>query len=290
MFKGKIALVTGGTSGIGLYITEEYALEGAKVVFCGRREEKGKKEEERMNKVIKESNSDGSVDFVQCDISNQDQVDALFEHIENKYKRLDIAFNNAGRFIPPASNVEDLDLDATLIPSLMLNVVGTVRCCQHEVRLMKKQYEEDNKCVSFIINNASVAATKPAPRFAQYAIAKAGVAGITNAIAQETYGCGIRINDIQLGWTVPSEIVSNLLGLDEETAKEKLSINHPVGLITDRGDIKSSLFFLSTCRTYQGQHLHVDGGVMAHYGDYVVPQPKQESNDELIKVLKEDEK
>lgn len=182
----KIALVTGGGSGIGRAVALALAAGGFQVVITGRRQE-------RLDQVAAEvgSNCRGIV----ADVVDPQSVAALFARIQHEFGRLDLLFNNAGTNAPPTP-LEDLSLERWRAV-IDTNLTGTFLCTQAAFRLMKSQSPRGGR----IINNGSIAATAPRPHAAAYTASKHGVAGLTKSTSLEGRQYDIACGQIDIGNT-----------------------------------------------------------------------------------------
>ena len=185
-FAGKVALVTGGSSGIGRATAIKFGQRGAKVVVAARREEEGNETVD----MIKRAGGEGT--FVQTDVRVTSQVENMVNQTVKKYGRLDIAFNNAGvggimaRLIRTTEEVFDEVVDT--------NFKGVWLSMKYEIPVMLKQGG------GIIINNSSIAGVSTAERLSVYSGSKHAVVGLSNAAAHEYGGDNIRIVAICPGW------------------------------------------------------------------------------------------
>ena len=183
---GKVALVTGGSSGIGRATAIKFGQRGAKVVVAARREEEGNETVD----MIKRAGGEGT--FVQTDVRVTSQVENMVNQTVKKYGRLDIAFNNAGvggimaRLIRTTEEVFDEVVDT--------NFKGVWLSMKYEIPVMLKQGG------GIIINNSSIAGVSTAERLSVYSGSKHAVVGLSNAAAHEYGGDNIRIVAICPGW------------------------------------------------------------------------------------------
>lgn len=182
----KIALVTGGGSGIGRAVALALAAGGFQVVITGRRQE-------RLDQVAAEAGS--NCRGIVADVVDPQSVAALFARIQHEFGRLDLLFNNAGTNAPPTP-LEDLSLERWRAV-IDTNLTGTFLCTQAAFRLMKSQSPRGGR----IINNGSIAATAPRPHAAAYTASKHGVAGLTKSTSLEGRQYDIACGQIDIGNT-----------------------------------------------------------------------------------------
>jgi NAD(P)-dependent dehydrogenase (short-subunit alcohol dehydrogenase family) len=183
----KIALVTGGGSGIGKAVALRLMEEGFKVVLAGRRLEP-------LHEVALIAEKKGHEAFpVKVDVREPSSVDQCFLAIENKYGRLDVAFNNAG-VNAPAVTIDELPLEKwqNIIDT---NVTGVFLCARAAFRLMKRQNPQGGR----IINNGSVSAHTPRLYTTPYTASKHAVTGITKGIALDGRKFNIVASQIDIG-------------------------------------------------------------------------------------------
>ncbi len=180
---GKVAIVTGGTSGIGEAVAHAFADEGATVVISGRDRERGEK-------VIASLVADGATaSFMPADVTDEGQVAALVAHTVERFGRLDIAFNNAGT-VSAFGAIQDQSMTAWET-EIAVNLTGTFYSLKHEVAAMLASGGGS------IINNASqLGVVGIGAGVAPYVAAKHGVTGLTRAVALENAQAGIRVNTI----------------------------------------------------------------------------------------------
>ena len=185
-FSGKVALVTGGSSGIGRATAVRFGERGAQVVVAARREKEGRETTE----MVKEAG--GEAMFLQTDVRIASQVENMVNQAVKKYGRLDIAFNNAGvggimaRMVRTTEEVFDEVVDT--------NFKGVWLSMKYEIPVMQKQGG------GVIINNASIAGVATAERLAVYSGSKHAVVAISNAAATEYGKDNIRVVAICPGW------------------------------------------------------------------------------------------
>ena len=247
--KGKVALVTGGTSGIGRDTAVLFAKAGAKVAVAGRREQEGNETIE----LIRAAGGDGL--FVKTDVSKASEVDALVQKTVEKFGRLDFAFNNAGIegvWVPIAKQTEE-DWDRTID----INLKGVWLCLKYEIRQMLKQGGG-----GAIVNMSSVTGLVGAGGAAAYSASKHGVIGLTKSAALETAKNGIRIN------AVCPAVIETPMGkrLFSAPAVHKAVLNsHPIGRFGRPEEIAEAVVWMCSDRAsfMTGQSLVLDGGFLA---------------------------
>jgi NAD(P)-dependent dehydrogenase (short-subunit alcohol dehydrogenase family) len=246
---GKVALVTGATSGIGRETALLFAKAGAKVVISGRREPQGKETLE----LIRAAGGDGF--FVQADVSKASEVEALVQKAVDTFGRLDVAFNNAGIegvWVPIIRQSEE-DWDRTIA----INLKGVWLCLKYEIRQMLQQGG-----AGAIVNMASVTGLVGGAGAAAYSASKHGVIGLTKSAALETARSGIRINAV-----CPAVIESPMeQRLFAAPAVHKSVVGlHPIGRLGTPAEIAEAVVWMCSDRAsfMTGQSLVLDGGFLA---------------------------
>ena len=245
---GKVALVTGGSRGIGKDIALAMAEQGARVVICSRKQE-------GLEEAAGELKSKGhDVTAKAAHIAKSDQVAALFQFIEKEYGTLDILVNNVGmNIMTPA--VADVD-EGLWDKIIETNLKGTFLVSSDAVRLMRKG--DGGK----IVNITTVAARKAAMGMGVYGVAKAGVEMLTKVLAVELASDGINVNAVAPGM-VKTRFSKPFWG-DENTLKQ-LTRTIPMGRIAEKADVVGAVMYLSSglADYVTGQVITVDGGAMA---------------------------
>jgi NAD(P)-dependent dehydrogenase (short-subunit alcohol dehydrogenase family) len=247
--RGKVGIITGGTSGIGREAAVLFAKAGAKVVVAGRREVEGK---ETIG-LICAAGGDGL--FVKTDVSRAADVQALVRKTVEKFGRLDIAFNNAGiegNWIPIAEQAEE-DWDRTIA----INLKGVWLCLKYEIQQMLKQSGG-----GAIVNMASVAGLMGSAGAATYCASKHGVMGLTKSAALETARSGIRINAVCPA-VIETPMGERLFG-EPEMRKFALGL-HPIGRFGTPVEVAEAVLWMCSDRAsfMTGQSLVLDGGLLA---------------------------
>lgn len=247
--EGKVALVTGGTSGIGRETAVQFAKAGAKVVVAGRREAEGKETVE----LISGAGSDGL--FAKADVSKASEVEALIQKTVEKFGRLDMAFNNAGIegvWVPLIKQTEE-DWDRTID----VNLKGVWLCLKYEILQMLKQGGG-----GAIVNMASIGGLVGFSGAAAYSASKHGVMGLTRAAALENARSKIRINAVCPG-AVETALADRVFGAPS-VHKYVVSI-HPIGRFGKPAEIAEAVVWMCSDRAsfMTGQSLVLDGGFLA---------------------------
>ena len=247
--RNKVAIVTGGTSGIGRETAILFAKEGAKVVVAGRRQAEG---QETID-LIRAAGGDAM--FLKTDVSKTADVEALVQETIERFGRLDIGFNNAGvegNWIPIAEQTEE-DWDRTVA----INLKGVWLCLKYEIRQMLKQ-----GATGAIVNMASITGLVGAVGAAAYSASKHGVIGLTQTAALETAKSGIRINAICPGFT-ETAMADRVLRVPS-VHKYVLSC-HPIGRLGRPTEIAEAVVWMCSDRAsfMTGQSLVLDGGFLA---------------------------
>ncbi|MEF3274088.1 MAG: SDR family oxidoreductase [Chloroflexus sp.] len=247
-FAGKVALVTGGASGIGRASARAFARAGARVVIADVSIEGG---EETVAQIRADG---GEAMFVPTDVSQALSVETLIQRIIDQYGRLDFAHNNAaieGAIAPTADYSED-DWDRTL----NVNLKGTWLCMKYEIRQMLRQ---GGGC---IVNTASVVGLVGTPGLPAYCAAKGGVVQLTRAAALEYAKAGIRINAVCPG-AIQTPMLNRLLATPGAETSTLAAI--PLGRIGQPEEVAGAVIWLcSDAASYVTGHLMVvDGGLVA---------------------------
>ncbi|MEI7426723.1 MAG: SDR family oxidoreductase [Betaproteobacteria bacterium] len=183
----KVALVTGAGTGIGKACALALLENGYRVVLVGRRLE-------LLEQVIAQSKASSDVALAcQTDISNEEQVDQLFKKVKEKFGRLDVLFNNAGRGTPmmPFDEIPFKMWEATV----GTNLTGTFLCSQKAFKMMREQSPQGGR----IINNGSISAHAPRPFSAPYTSTKHAITGLTKSIALDGRPFNIACSQIDIG-------------------------------------------------------------------------------------------
>lgn len=240
---GKIALVTGGSRGIGLAVAELLAREGARVAICARNID-------RANDAAAQLKGRGlDVEAFQADVGDRDSVSNLAKKLLSLYQRIDILVNNAG-----------VTADALLLRMneeqwnqvIQTNLTGVFYCTKVMAKQMLKQRW------GRIISISSVAGVMGNPGQANYAASKAGIVGFTKSVARELASRGITANVVAPGLII-TDMTENL----SESDRVKLLERIPLGKFGSAEDVARAVVFLASegASYITGQVIHVDGGM-----------------------------
>jgi NAD(P)-dependent dehydrogenase (short-subunit alcohol dehydrogenase family) len=208
-FEGKVALVTGGNSGLGKATAEAFAREGAKVVIAARREALGREVEASIRAA------GGEARFIACDISSEEQIRKLVERTVQTYGRLDYAYNNAWA-APKLTPLTEVTTDA--YDEMFTSLRGAFLCMKHEIPAMISGGG------GAIVNCSSMVTKMAIPYLGPYSAAKAGLEMLTRTTAHECADKNIRVNSVCLGafqTPMASDLASQLgpQGLDAILAR-----------------------------------------------------------------------
>ena len=249
-FEGKVALVTGGSAGIGRATALAFARDGAKVVVSDVNVQGG----EETADIIKDSG--GKSIFIPTDVSNNADVEAMVEQTVSVYGRLDCAHNNAGvapvRALTHEGSEENWDF------VLDINLKGVWLCMKHEIIQMLKQGS------GAIVNTASIAGLVGRPKGLSYPPSKAGVIGLTKTAALEYAQSGIRVNAVCPGVIRTAMHESQVEQIPE--LEQQAIAQHPMGRLGNPEEIAEAVIWLcsDSASFVTGHPLVVDGGLTAH--------------------------
>lgn len=250
--KNKIALITGGSLGIGKATALLFAKEGAKVVITGRTEK-------TLKQVVEEAGKEGlKIDYLVSDVAKEEDCKAAVDYAINKYSRIDILFNNAGVLplgVTHETPTEDWD------NVFNINVRGTYLMSKYAIPHMLNQGK------GHIVNNSSVLGLKAIPGAAAYNASKGAITQLTRSMALEYADKGIRVNGICPG-TIVTPMVEGFLK-EVPTAEEFLKSLQPIyqslGRFGKPEEIAHAVLFLcdDNVAFMTGTMLSVDGGWIA---------------------------
>jgi NAD(P)-dependent dehydrogenase (short-subunit alcohol dehydrogenase family) len=237
--KDKVAIVTGGGTGIGKAISLALANEGAVVVVAAR-------SLSRLEQAAEEIKSGGGrAKAIQTDISDHEQVKQMVAQVIKDFGHIDILVNNAARGTFNNADVADMDLKEWY-DSLAINITGMMFCSREALKDMIPRKSGN------IVNISSVAGLSGVPKESPYAVTKWGVIGLTQTLAIEAGRFGIRVNSISPGATRTQEFedwvkVSALdSGISYEEMMNKITDNNAVKKIAEPSEIAACVVFLAS--------------------------------------------
>lgn len=247
-FAGKVVLITGATSGIGQTTANAFAKEGAKVFFCGRREELGRANEAEIRAF------GGEATYLRADVREEGQVQAFVDGCVDAYGRIDIAFNNAGIESPPATLAEQT-LD-TWLNVMTTNATGVFLSMKYELPHMLRQGG------GVIVNNASVSGHVGYATIAPYNASKHAIMSLTKVAALEYADKNIRVNSISPG-AVDTPMLRRALAAWNLTLEE-VAQGIPVKRIATAEEMARAVMWLSTdeASAVVGTDLDVTSGML----------------------------
>jgi NAD(P)-dependent dehydrogenase (short-subunit alcohol dehydrogenase family) len=248
---GRVAVVTGAGSGIGLATARRFAREGARVVAVDINTEAGKAAADETGG-----------EFVACDVSDEAAVRDLFDGVVARHGRLDIAFNNAGISPPEDDSILDTDLDAWRRVQ-EVNLTSVYLCCKAALPPMRARGKGS------IINTASfVALMGAATSQIAYTASKGGVLAMTRELGVQFAREGIRVNALCPG-PVATPLLMELFAADPERAARRL-VHVPMGRFAQPEEIAAAVAFLASddASFVTASTFVVDGGIT---GAYVTP-------------------
>ncbi len=253
--KDKVIIVTGAATGMGRDTALRLGEKGAKVVCVTGSNVAGGEETARL---IREAG--GEAVFCQCDVSKEDQVQAMVAFTMETYGRLDGAFNNAGvgpdGVRMPFFGLTDLPVEIW-DKTMEVNARGVFLCMKHEIPAMLKNGGGS------IVNTASVGGLRMAPNFGAYGPSKAAVIAVSRTAAIEFARQGIRVNVVCPGPTLGTELMKNSMATGGEASREDNGPPVPMGKLGNTEDVANAAIWLLSEEAghITGHALSVDGGM-----------------------------
>ncbi|MEA2097304.1 MAG: SDR family oxidoreductase [Candidatus Cloacimonadota bacterium] len=252
--KGKTALVTAASKGLGKAVATQLALEGVNVVICSRNLESLQK---AKSEIIKKTNI--KVSIISCDVTDENQVKQMIDSVIQEFGTIDILVTNAGG--PPAGSFSDFDIE-DYRKAVELNLLSTISLCQKVVPLMLKQKW------GRIVMMTSVSVKQPIENLILSNTARTAVIGFMKSLSNEVAKDGITVNSICPGYT-KTQRVENLAKTFTESGKgtledfyKKLEADIPMKRIGSPEEFAQAVAFLVSkgAGYITGVSLKVDGG------------------------------
>lgn len=226
----KVAIITGGASGIGKDTASQFAREGAKVVITDIDQEAGRQVEEELKEITDD------VLFVQHDVSSEDEWKNVVSEATDAFGRIDVLFNNAGIYI-----IEDIPkIELETWNNLMdINVTGVFLGLKHVLPVM-----EENDNGGSVINASSVAGLAGTPGHLLYGASKGAVRQMTKDAAAEYASKGVRVNSIHPGYITTG--MADYASEATQMSKEELDSTYPLGRMGEVEEVANLVTFLAS--------------------------------------------
>jgi NAD(P)-dependent dehydrogenase (short-subunit alcohol dehydrogenase family) len=242
--EGKIAVITGANSGIGLATAKRFVAEGARVTITGRRQSE-------LDQAVKALGA--GVTAVQGDVSRLDDLDRLFSKVRSEHGRIDVLFANAGLgALEPLGKITDASFDLVF----GVNVKGAVFTVQKALPLMRDG--------GSIILTGSTTASMGTPAFSIYSASKAAIRNLARSWALDLKGTGIRVNVLSPGATATPGLLNGLARTGQKDVMiAGLIAQTPLGRMADPDDIAAVALFLASdeSASMTGSEIFADGGM-----------------------------
>jgi NAD(P)-dependent dehydrogenase (short-subunit alcohol dehydrogenase family) len=250
--EGKVAVITGASSGIGAAAAVRFAGEGASVVLAARRVDEGEAVTRRI------TDAGGTASFIQADVSRWEQVEAMVEYALKEYGALHYAFNNAGK----SARGTDRWLDVTeesWDEMIDINLKGVWMCMRREIPAIIESGG------GAIVNNSSVIGVR-ASGSAPYSASKSGVIGLTKSAAIQFAGRGVRVNAVAPGW-IMTPILENRMS-DNPDLLSNVRSSLAFGREGEAEEVAAVAAWLCSDESsyVTGECVSVDGGLLAQLG------------------------
>ena len=247
--RGKIAVITGGSDGLGRATAERLASEGARVVICARREEHLQR---AANDIAAETGAE--VVGIRADVSNVSDIDQLIDLTVDQFGGVDILVNNAGK--SSAAGLEEVD-DDEWQNDFDLKVMAAVRACRRVIPIMR------DRGGGAIVNATIVGAKAPPAKALPTTVSRAAGINLTKSLANEFAADGIRVNTVCIGLLKSEQWVRRAGNEDPEELYEELSVQVPLGRIGEAEEYADLVAFLVSDRAayITGVAINIDGGL-----------------------------
>lgn len=251
--KDKVCVITGGTSGIGRTTVERFVEEGAKVVFCGRRSDRG----EQAVREIEARKLPGEVRFFRGDVSCEADVKALAEYVKKEFGNCEVLFTNAG--VHQSGKLHETAPEQW-DRIMNIDVRGVYLCCYYFIPQMLEGKRGS------IINMSSISGLLGDTDMVAYNTAKGAITNMTRCMALDYADSNIRVNAVCPGMT-RTEILENTFHC-VEGAEDKFKAAYPVHYVAEAEQVANAVIFLASRKVdyLNGINLPIDGGLTAHTG------------------------
>lgn len=251
-FTGKVALITGGSTGIGRATALAFAAAGARVAVASRTQQTGEEVARRINEA------GGEAIWIETDVTQAVQVEAMVAAVLASFGRLDVAFNNAGSGGAGGwlHALSEADYDLTMGGYLK----SVYLCMKYEIAAMLEQGGEGNYA---IVNNSSVDGQRAFPVDPVYSAAKHGVLGLTKSAGVQYASRGIRINAVCPGWIRTPPIEAALA--EQQELEGQWLLHQPIGRLGAAEEVAQAVLWLCSpgASLVTATALAVDGGYLA---------------------------
>jgi len=268
-FKEKVAIITGGSKGIGEGCVRVFHKNGAKVVFCSRGEEDGRKLESELNQC--QEPDCGVAAFIRCDVTKEDEIRAMIDFAVDKFGRIDCLINNAG-WHPPHQPIDTFSAE-DFRSLLDTNLVSYFLASKYALPYLRQTQGS-------IINMSSLVATLGQVGAATYVATKGGINGLTNALAVDEAKHNVRVNTVSPGniWTPLWEAgVQSMPDPQKQIdSGAEAQLIGRFGTIFEAGE--ACLFLASEATFTTGANLPLTGGAELNYAS----KSRQKGSDDTI--------
>ncbi|TMW82765.1 hypothetical protein EJD97_004990, partial [Solanum chilense] len=247
--EGKVAIITGGASGIGAATARLFVQHGAKVIIADIQDDLGKS-------LVKDIGTEQTIIYAHCNVSIESDVKNVVDATVAKFGKLDIMCSNAGVSDKPITSILDIDYD-TIKDVFDVNVVGAFFCAKHAARVMipnKKGVILFTASVSTVVFGTGIAHT--------YASSKSAVLGLSKNVGVELGKYGIRVNCVS-PYYISTPLVVNGLGIEEQKADKWFEeAGNLKGALLDEQDVANAMLYMTSddSKYVSGHNLILDGG------------------------------